>query len=114
MLARIVLVAMILQGTVSAAVLTHSWREGTLDLKLDDGMARVEWVSPVAFRVFRRWGAGPIDSSEIKHDPVLVALDDVAREDAGAAFRMTTRYLTVEVSRTDQSRSRCRSGQYTG
>ncbi len=76
MLARVVLGAVIAQSAFSAAVVTHSWREGSLDLTLDDGSARLEWISPVAFRVFRRWDTGPIDSSQIKHDPVLVALED--------------------------------------
>ena len=98
MLARVVLGAVILQGALSAAVVSHSWREGTLDLKLDDGSARLEWVSPMTFRVLRRWGAGSIDPSKINHDPVLVALDD-----SGAVLRMTTRYLTVEISGSDES-----------
>jgi hypothetical protein len=86
------------QSAFSAAVVTHSWREGSLDLKLDDGAARLEWVSPVAFRVSRRWGTTPIDSTQIKHEPVLAALEDV-----GSILKMTTRYLTVEVSKADSS-----------
>jgi hypothetical protein len=96
MLARVVLSTVILQSALSAAVVTHSWREGILDLKLDDGSARLEWISPVTFRVFRRWDSGAIDSSVVKHDPVLVALDE-----ADPVLKMTTRYLTVEVSKSD-------------
>jgi hypothetical protein len=98
MLGRVVLGTVVLQGALSAAVVTHSWREGTLDLKLDDGSARLEWISPVTFRVFRRWGGSAIESPQIKHDPVLVALDD-----SGPALRMTTRFLTVELSRANTS-----------
>src|SRR5580692_2641801 len=98
MLARVFLSAVVLQAALSAAVLTHTWREGALDLNLDDGSARVEWISPVAVRVFRRWGTGLIDHSQINHDPVLVAI-----EDTDAALRMITRYLTVEVSKANLS-----------
>ena len=98
MLARVFWSALVLQTALSAAVVTHSWREGALDLNLDDGSVRIEWVSPVAFRVFRRWGAAPIERTQINHDPVLVAL-----EETGSALRMTTRYLTVEVSKTNPS-----------
>lgn len=84
---------LVLQGALSAAVVGHSWRDGALDLRLDDGSARIEWISGVAFRVLRRWDKSPIESSPVHHDPVLVALDA-----PGPALRMTTRYLTVEVS----------------
>lgn len=96
MLGRVALGAVIVQSAFSAAVVAHSWREGSLDLTLDDGAGRVEWISPVAFRVLRRWDAAPIDSLQIKHDPVLVAL-----EDSGSVLKMTTRYLTLEVSKAD-------------
>jgi hypothetical protein len=93
---RVLLKFLLLQCGLSGAVIDHSWREGSLDLRLDDGSARMEWVSPVAFRVVRQWGGSSLMSSEIKHDPVLVALDD-----SGPALKMTTRYLTVEVSKAN-------------
>jgi len=96
MIARVFLSALVLQAALPAAEVSHSWREGALDLNFDDGSARLEWVSPVAFRVFRRWGSGTLNHSQINHDPVLVAL-----EDAGPVLRMTTRYLTVEVSKAN-------------
>jgi hypothetical protein len=98
MVVRVFLTALILQSALSAAVVNHSWREGTLALTLDDGSARIEWVSPVAFRVFRRWGGGAVQHSDIMHDPVLVALEEI-----GPTLRMTTRYLTVEVSKANSS-----------
>src|SRR5271170_1409403 len=92
MFARVFLSAILLQCAVSAAIVKHSWHEGTLDLTLDDGSAQLEWISPVAFHFVRHWNATPAGPPQLHHDPVLVALDD-----SGPVIRMTTRYLTVEI-----------------
>jgi hypothetical protein len=92
MIGRVLLSTIMLQCAVSAAVVTHSWREGTLDLTLDDGFAQLEWISPVAFHFVRHWNVTPVGPPLIHHDPVLIALDD-----SGPVIRMTTRYLTVEI-----------------
>ncbi len=80
------------QATLSAAVLSHTWRESKLDLTLDDGSALVEWISPMSFRVARQWKSTARNVSKITHDPVLVAM-----EETPSAFLMRTRYVTVEV-----------------
>lgn len=92
MFGRVFLTAIVLHYAVAADVVKHSWRDGTLDLTLDDGSAQLEWISPVAFHFVRHWNETPLGPAQIHHDPVLVALDD-----SGPLIRMTTRYLTVEI-----------------
>ena len=38
------------------AVVSRDWGDGKLTLKLDDGAAEMEWISPVAFRFARILG----------------------------------------------------------
>jgi hypothetical protein len=87
-------VAPLLMSTAHAAIVSQNWREAKLTLKLDDGSAEIEWISPVAFRVARSWG-GPLPATTaIKHEPVLATF-----ENASTGPEMRTRYLTVEADR---------------
>jgi len=86
------LISAFLGAPLPAAVLSHTWRESKLDLTLDDGAARIEWISPNSFRVTRAWSSAPTSVSKIDHDPVLVAMEESPR-----AFVMRTRYITVEI-----------------
>ncbi len=80
-------------------VLSHQWREGKLTLKLDDGSAEIEWITPIAFHVTRLWGSGDAPVlSKISHEAISPAL-----EDAGPAIAMKTRYITLEVNRADMA-----------
>ena len=78
------------------AVVSHAWRDGKLTLKLEDGAATMEWLSPVAFRLARSWrGEGDV-LPRIRHERTVPEL-----EDSGATFTMRTRYLTVDLDRAD-------------
>ncbi|HWZ31254.1 MAG TPA: hypothetical protein VNX18_07970 [Bryobacteraceae bacterium] len=78
-----------------AAVVSRDWSDGTLTLKLDDGSAEIEWLSPVSIRFARSFG-GPLPPTRISHEKVTPTF-----EDAGSVLSMKTRYLTVEVDRSD-------------
>src|SRR5437016_297023 len=105
MLARVLLSALLSHAVFGASVLSHRWLESKLDLNLDDGTAQIEWVSPTSIRVFRQWSATPSAQLQIKHDPMLVALEDLP-----AQIRMRTRYITVEISKAN-SQIQIRTGE---
>jgi Glycosyl hydrolases family 31 len=96
MLARLLAFGLLLSAVSPAAVSSHTWRESRLSLIADDGTAEIEWISPLAFRVARQWSATPAKATRIIHDPVLVSLEDLPQ-----IFRMRTRYLTLEISKSD-------------
>lgn len=87
--------ATLLVGSLHAAVLSRDWSDGTLTLKLDDGSAQIEWLSPVAFRYARSFG-GVLPSTHISHEAVAPTFEDTT-----SVLRMKSKYLTVEIDRAD-------------
>jgi hypothetical protein len=79
-----------------AAVVSRDWNDGKLTLKLDDGAAELEWISPVSFRFARSWTADVPALPKIKREKVTPVFDEV-----GSTVTMKTRYLTVELDRGD-------------
>src|SRR5579883_1276519 len=77
------------------AVLSRDWSDGTLALKLDDGSAEIEWLSQVSFRYARSFG-GALPATRISHEAVNPTF-----EDTNSVLRMKSKYLTVEVDRSD-------------
>jgi hypothetical protein len=97
----VTLVASVTQG----AIVSQNWRETKLTLQLDDGVAEIEWISPVAVRVARSWADALPTAAVIRHEPVLATL-----EDADNGPQMRTRYLTMDVDRSSL-RLRIRNGE---
>ncbi len=79
-----------------AAVVTRDWNDGKLTIKLADGVAELEWISPVSFRFARSWTGSLPEHPKIKRDKVTPVFDEV-----GSTITMKTRYLTVELDRGD-------------
>jgi len=90
---------------LSAGVVSRDWAAGKLTLKLDDGSAEIEWISPVAFRVSRTWGGSPPTLPRLSHEAITPTF-----EDAGQILSMRSKYLTVEVDRGDVA-IRVKSGE---
>jgi glycosyl hydrolase family 31 len=84
--------------TAHNIVLSRDWDEGKLTLKLDDGSAEIEWITPVTFRVSRNWGAGAPLPPRMAHEVILPAFEDV-----GQTISMKTRYITVVIDRGDMA-----------
>ena len=82
-------------SAAQAAVVSQEWTASKLTLRLDDGTAELEWISPVAFRFTRNWGEAP-PLAAISHDRIAVEM-----EDAGGSFKMRTKYLRVELDQAD-------------
>ncbi len=82
-------------GAAQCGVVSRDWANGKLQMKLDDGDAVIEWISPTAFRMARAWGA-PLQLSRIAHESIAPQF-----EDAGPTLTMRSRYLTVAVARGD-------------
>ena len=101
---RLMLLVMV-ASSVHAAVVSRDWSAGKLALKLDDGTAEIEWLSPVAFRVARSFGNAPLPSASLAHEAIAPAF-----EDTNAALTMKSKYLTVTVDRAD-TRIHVRSGE---
>jgi len=76
-------------------ILSRDWDEGKLTLKLDDGSAEIEWITPVTFRVSRIWGPGA-GSPRMVHEAIFPAF-----EDSGQTISMKTRYITLMIDRGD-------------
>jgi len=100
LLFRLVLVC----SALNAAVVSRDWSDGKLVLKLDDGAAEIEWLSPVSFRFARTFG-GALPSTHLSHEKVTPTF-----EDTSAVYSMKSKYLTLEVDRADV-RLRVRSGE---
>lgn len=60
-------------------------------LKPAEGAARIEFVSPSAFRLVRTWSGAAAPQAASPEEPVA------KMEEAGGRLRFTTRYLTVDV-----------------
>src|ERR1700734_851835 len=80
------------------AVLSRDWDEGKLTLKLDDGTAEIEWITPVTFRVSRNWGPGAAAPPRLAHQGILPQFEDV-----GQTISMKTRYITLVIDRGDMA-----------
>jgi hypothetical protein len=96
---NVLIVTVLLAGAMHAgSVVSRDWAGGTLTMKLDDGSAQIEWISPVAFRVSRTWGPLVTALPQISHEAISPTLEDV-----GQTISMRTRYLTVDVDRGDMA-----------
>lgn len=91
-------------GAIAAAgqtthnlILSRDWDEGKLTLKLDNGSAEIDWITPVTFRVSRTWGAGA-GPPRMAHEAILPAFEDV-----GQTLTMKTRYITLTIDRGDMA-----------
>src|SRR5580692_9476556 len=93
---RRVLLTLCLMTAVRGGVVSRDWGQGKLTLKLDDGAAEMEWISPIAFRFARSWGGAIEAQPKVSHDRI-----DPEFEEAGDRITMRTKYLTVEMDRTD-------------
>ncbi len=91
---RRVLLAFCCVAAVRGGVVSRDWNQGKLTLKLDDGAAEMEWISPVAFRFAQSWGGAVATLPKVSHDRI-----DPEFEDAGDRITMRTKYLTVELNR---------------
>src|SRR5580700_12019424 len=103
MMRLVLLILAITAGATVAAgqtprniILSRDWDEGKLTLKLDDGSAEIEWITPVSFRVTRNWGAGVATRPKLAHEVTLPEF-----EDAGQTISMKTRYITLVIDRGD-------------
>lgn len=102
---RLISLVCLLTAVLSAGVVSRDWAAGKLTLKLDDGGAEIEWISPVAFRVSRTWGGSPATLPKISHEAIVPTFEDV-----GQMLSMRTKYLTVEVDRGEMA-IRVKSGE---
>jgi hypothetical protein len=66
----------------------------TFELRLAEGSAQIEWISPSTFRFARNWSAPFKAAAPINHSTVAVTVQDL-----GASLRFHTRYLTVELAK---------------
>lgn len=79
-----------------AGVVAQEWADGKLALKLDDGAAELEWLTPTAFRFVRSWnGPAPVEP-KIAHDKIAPQF-----ESSDAALTMRSKYITAVVNRED-------------
>lgn len=65
---------------LSAGIASHADRGGTVEIRLDDGRAEVEFVSDTAFRLTRGWGPPPLQRSPVAHQAVKYRVTDAASE----------------------------------
>ncbi len=79
-----------------ALVLPWEHQGNRFTLKLDDGRAELDWVSASTFRFARDWSNQPSRNRPGGSDPV-----EVAELDTGPAVEFRTRYLTVEIRKSD-------------
>jgi alpha-glucosidase (family GH31 glycosyl hydrolase) len=89
----------------NAAVVSQDWHDAKLSIQLNDGAAEIEWIGARSFRVARSWGEGLPALPKIVHDPAAAVL-----EEAAGNPRMKTRYLTLDVDRSNL-KLRVRNGE---
>jgi glycosyl hydrolase family 31 len=80
-------------SAVQAGVVSRDWENGKLALRLDDGVAEIEWISSTAFRYSRGVASLPV-FPKIKHDPVSLEF-----EDTRGALKLRGKYMTVEIDK---------------
>ncbi|MGD1092849.1 MAG: hypothetical protein ABSB35_12775 [Bryobacteraceae bacterium] len=93
---RRVLLALCVITAARGGVVSRDWGQGRLTLKLDDGAAEMEWISPIAFRFARSWDGAIQALPKVSHDRI-----EPEFEEAGDRITMRTKYLTVEMDRAD-------------
>jgi hypothetical protein len=86
-------VLLIAFSAAQAAVVSRDWDNNKLTLRLDDGVAEIEWISSTAFLYSRGITALPV-LPKIKHDAVAVEF-----EDARGALKIRGRYITIEIDK---------------
>jgi hypothetical protein len=80
--------------SAQAGVVSRDWENGKLTLRLDEGVAEIEWISGTAFRFSR--GATLLPAlPQIQHDPVVLEF-----EDTHSALIMRGRFMTIEIDKT--------------
>jgi hypothetical protein len=87
MRAAVLLIAL---SAAQAGVVSRDWENGKLTLRLDDGVAEVEWLSGTSFRFSHRAASLP----PINHDPVAVEF-----EDTRSTITMRGRYITIGIDK---------------
>jgi hypothetical protein len=90
MRAAILLIAI---STTQGGVLSRDWGDGKLALRLDDGIAEIEWIGNTAFRYSRGKTSLP-ELPQIVHNPIAVEFEDT-RE----ALKLRGRYITIEIDK---------------
>ncbi len=98
-------VLLLLASAASAGIVSRDWSAGKLSMRLDDGAAELEWLSPVAFHFSRNWSGAVPRLAALAHENIAPEL-----EDAGPIITMRTKYLTVDLDRNDLA-LRIHSGQ---
>src|SRR5271168_2765317 len=88
---RVIFVAASVIAPLRAAVVSRDWSDGRLAMKLDDGSAEMEWLSPVSFRFARSWMGAVPALLKLPHEKI-----EPTFEDAGPLLSMRTKFLTVE------------------
>lgn len=97
MLGRIVAGLVFASGVLLAnAIVSFYIRNGIATVKLDDGTARLEWISSSSFRFARDWGEAATWLRPVAHDPV-----PVDTEERVGKFVMKTKHLVVEIDKQD-------------
>lgn len=90
MRAAILLIAI---STAQAGVVSRDWADGKLALRLDDGVAEIEWLSGTSFRFARGAASLPV-LSRIKHEAVASDF-----EDSRPALKLRGRYISIEIDK---------------
>ncbi len=76
-----------------AGVLSRDFTNGKLALRLDDGVAEIEFISDTAFRYSRGAASLPV-FPRISHEPVTPQF-----EDTRTALKLSTRRLSIEIEK---------------
>ena len=82
-------------SAAQAGVVSRDWENGKLTLRLDDGVAEIEWISGTAFRFAHGLAAVPA-VPEIKHDPVVTEFEDVR-----GTLILRGLYMTIEIDKAN-------------
>src|SRR5579883_496434 len=89
-------VLLLFASAASAGIVSRDWTAGKLSMRLDDGAAELEWLSPVAFHFSRNWSDATPRLAALAYENIAPEL-----EDAGSTLTMRTKYLTVDLDRND-------------
>ena len=74
---RRIAILLIAFSAAQAGVVSRDWENGKLTLRLDDGVAEIEWISGTAFRIRAALESLPV-LPKIKHDPVALEFEELA------------------------------------
>ncbi len=86
-------ILMIAISAAQAAVVSRDWADGKLALRLDDGVAEIEWLSGTSFRFARGTASLPV-LPRIKHEAVASDF-----EDSRPALKLRGRYISIEIDK---------------